>query len=379
MKLRFFLISLSVFSLFLPVNSMVVHTYCKDKDETIRTESGKFNEDYLFAGHELNFSGEAEDLIFLGKRLTFTGKTQLGLITLTGSLVYSGECGNGIIAAGSDMVIDGKVNGNSYMAGKSVRITDKGNIRGNLFAGCAKLTIDGPLTGDLYAAAAEITINSEISGNVYLRSGRIIIGDKGKIIGNLSYASKEKLNADQTSKVSGTVKIDQSFNAEDWNSLRELKKSIGYIIGFALYISFVVISLLLLFIPVFSKLDFMQSGKAFWKTSLWGLVPLLMYPAIIVLSFVFVITIPFAIILLLSTVPLFFFANLIGTTLIGKQIIAKLKWNISKRHLQFLIGMVPCTIVSLIPFINFLGFLFITSLGFGIFLSFLFNRKLTES
>jgi hypothetical protein len=62
---------------------------------------------------------------------------------------------------------------------------------------------------------------------------------------------------------------------------------------------------------------------------------------------------------------------------VGKYLASKFKWKVEKRHYQFLIGALAGAIVSMIPFINFLSMLFISSLGLGVVLSFLFNKDLT--
>jgi cytoskeletal protein CcmA (bactofilin family) len=280
-----------------------------------------------------------------------------------------------------DIVIDGAITGNSYIGCKSFSMSDRAVVNGNLFVGCAKLAIDGKLNGDLYAGAGEIVINNEIHGNVTAYGGRIVFGKNGKIQGNFTYSAKEKLSAAEAAKVTGAVKIDENHKwGKDWNSFSKFKKrSIGFLIGFGLFLSYVIVGSLLLFIPVFRKLDAEQPGKTFWKTSLWGLVPVLMYPAVIVLCFVLVVTIPLAIMLMLAIIPLFFVANIIGTTLVGKYLVTKFKWNVEKRHYQFLIGILAGAIVSMIPFVNFLGFVFTSALGWGMYISFLFNKDLTCS
>jgi hypothetical protein len=380
MKSKIFMIIVSVLYLNISLSAMVIHNYGCEKEEVIRTEPGIFNEDYLFLGHELNFSGEAEDLLFLGKRLTFDGTTKLGLIAVCEKLIYSGMSGNGIIAGGMDVVISGNVKGNSYIGCKSLSITDNAVVNGNLFVGCAKLSLDGSINGDLYVYAGEMLVNNEIHGNVIARGGRIIIGEKGKIVGNLNYSAKEKLSDKEIAKVTGTVTIEQQKTGTNWDSFSKFKKkSIGFLIGFCLFLSYAGVGSVLLFLPVFRKLDSNQSPKAFWRTALWGLIPVLMYPAIIVLSIILIITIPFAIVLLFAFVPLFFTANIIGTTLIGKYLITKFKWKIEKRHYQFLIGVLAGAVVCLIPYINFLAMIFTSTLGCGVYLSFLFNKDLTAT
>ena len=363
------------------LQAMVIHNYRCEKGKAIKTESGIFNEDYLFLGHELNFSGEAEDLVFLGMDLTFDGKTKLGLIAFCENLIYSGMSGNGIITGAKDVVINGKITGNSYIGCKSITLSDEATVDGALFVGCAKIVINGTLNGDLYVYGSEIVINNEVHGNVSARGGRLVISDKGKINGNLNYSTKESLNDRYLTKITGTIKNDKNEKCDrGWESLSKSKKqSIGFLIGFGIFLSYLVVCYLLLFLPSFKKLDAPQSAKSFWKTALWGLVPMLMYPAIIILSIILIITIPFAIVLLFAIVPLFFIASIIGTTLIGKYLITKFKWKIEKRHYQFLIGALIVAAICLIPYINFLVMIFTTAVGWGVYLSFLFNINFTNA
>lgn len=363
------------------LTSMVIQNYCDKKDKDIRTETGIFNEDYLYLGHELNFSGEAQDLIFLGKRLTFKGKLKLGLISLCKDLLFSGTSQNGVIAGALNVVIDGFINDNSYILCRNFSMSEQSVINGNLFAGCARLIMDGKLNGNLYAGAGEIIINNEIIGNVTIHGGRITFGDKGKINGNLTYTAREKLSDKDLSKIKGIVTIDEKNEcAMNCKPLSKTEKhAIGFFIGFALFFSYIIVGSLLLFIPVFRKLNAKQPPKIFLNTALWGLIPLLMYPAIIVLCFAMIVTIPFAFILILAFLPLFFLSNIIGTTLLGKFLVSMLRWKIEKRHFQFIIGALAGAILSLIPIINFLSLIFICALGWGVYLSFIFNKNFAPS
>lgn len=362
------------------VQAMEVETHCKDDDkEIIRNVSTVFDEDYLFAGNELNFSGEAEDLLFLGKKLTYKGKTRLGLVAAGKKVLYSGESGNGVTAAGVTVVVDGTIKGNNFIGAKNFQMTEKAVIDGDLFLGCAKGTIDGTLNGNLYAGSGDLLLNSVINGDVTAYGGRIKIGDKGKINGKLTYASKEKLGVDEAARVSGAITRDERHDFNTAKMLpKKMRKWVAVLLSVGMFISFVIIGLLLLFLPVFKKLDAPQKERRFWYTSLWGLLPLLMYPAVVLFCIALIVTIPFSIVLLFAFVPLFFTAYLIGTTLAGKYIAMKLKWNVQKRHLQFLIGAVAGGLLSLIPFVNFLSGVFLCTLGWGTFITFLFGASITE-
>jgi hypothetical protein len=151
---------------------------------------------------------------------------------------------------------------------------------------------------------------------------------------------------------------------------------IRFLIMLAFSVSFVAVGLLLLFFPVFQGLEVKRSEKGFWTTALWGLIPLVMYPGVIILSFALVVTIPFALILILAFFPLLFLAFLNGTILVGQYLSGKFKWNRTKRHVHFLIGAAAGLVFSSIPFVNLSAFVFISALGWGTFLSFLFRREL---
>ncbi len=361
--------------------AMEIQVHAGEGDKRTRTESGVFlEEDYLFLGHALIFSGGAEDLIFCGRELTFNGKADLGVFALGEKLMYTGEAGNGIMAGALDVAIDGLVEGNSFIGCKSMQVGEQALVKGNLFVACGRVTINGPVDGNVYAGAGEIVINSEITGNVVAHTGRITIGERGAIRGTLTYSATEKLNDREQARVAGAVeKIKRPGFDEDGGFPPRLSWMVQALIALGFFISFALVGSLLLFAPAGKKLDARQSPKAFWTTALWGLIPVLLYPALIILCFMLVITIPFAFVLVLAFAPLFYLANIIGSTLTGKYLALKFGWSVEKRQYHFLIGAVAGAIVSMIPFVNFLGFLFLSALGWGVFLMYLFQKDLTVS
>jgi cytoskeletal protein CcmA (bactofilin family) len=359
-------------------SKMVVNNSACEADG-IASVTGTFDDDYLYLGNELRFSGDAEDMIFLGKRMSFDGVARLGLIALCKDLIFTGKVGNGIIGAGMNMHIEGDVKDNNYFLCKSLHVSEKSVIDGNLFAACAKMYLNGIVNGDLYVGAGEVVINNQINGNAKIYAGRIIMGEKGKINGNLTYASKEKLKPEDLKKITGTVQVDEKHKFETPEMARKNWLAFKAFFGVAMFVCFVIIGSLLLFLPAFIKLEAnLHSERAFWYTGLRGLIPVLMYPAVVVINFILIVTIPFAFILILAAIPVFFFTQIIGLTLLGKYLCFKFKWNVKKRHLQFLIGAVAGIIISIIPVVNLLSTLFISGLGWGIFVNFLFNRKHIE-
>jgi len=212
-----------------------------------------------------------------------------------------------------------------------------------------------------------VIINGAINGDVKVYGGRITFGDKAHINGNLIYGSKENIDESAKSKITGTVTHDKKLSCEmDNSAFDKTMRSIGAFFKVALFISITLLGLLILLLPSFRYLDIKQTSQQFWNTFVWGIIPLLMYPAIIILCFIMIFSIPLGVILILGFIPLLFFTYVIGATLIGKQLVTLFKWNIVKRHYQFLIGVAALCILSIIPVINFLCFLFVTASGLTI-------------
>jgi cytoskeletal protein CcmA (bactofilin family) len=344
---------------------------------TIRTEPASFEDDYLYMGKGLNFSGETDDLIFMGESLDFSGKTRSGIIGFGKDLLLRGTAGNGIIAGGKGITIKGDITGTNFIGSKDLIISEHARLAGDLFAGCGDLTQNGRIDGNVYIGAGKITINNEINGDVKIYGGRMIITENGKINGNLTYGTKEKLSGQELARVSGSIEYKKNKDFEEaFDSPKEFFMALKFIFHLLFILSFVVVGSILLFLPVCRKMETGLTEKAFWRTALWGLIPIFMYPAVILLSFIMVITIPFALLLILAFVPLFFVAYIIGTTLAGQYLVMKFKWNVKKRHYHFLIGALAAILMSLIPVINFFAVMLLSGLGWGVYISLLFSRSL---
>jgi hypothetical protein len=132
-------------------------------------------------------------------------------------------------------------------------------------------------------------------------------------------------------------------------------------------------------LPIFRKIEEKLANKAFWQTALWGLIPMCMYPAMVFLCFILGITIPVAILLILAFLPLFYIAYIIGATRVGQWFSDRFRWNIQKRHYHFLIGALISSVLTVIPVMDILTVLLFTGLGWGMFISFLFNRPITHA
>jgi len=344
-----------------------------------KVESSIVTDDYIFLGKNLAFSGEAEDLVFIGRTLAFAGTAQLGVVAIGRDIVIEGKVGNGVASAGETIRLNGQIKGTSYLVASEIHMTPESVLDGALLGAAAEITLKGRINGDVYVAAGKVVIENEISGNVLLRGGQIKILEGGKILGGLNYSTHETLTEEELGRVIGKVEYVPREKGKEpaWYD-RVFSGQFGLIAKIALLFSFIISGLLLLFFPATRVLEAERSSREFWFTSLWGLIPLLMYPVVILLSLVLIVTIPFGIVLILMGLPILFFANIIGITLLGRYLSDRFNWNIQKRHVLFLLGAVLYGFVLFIPYVSILMRIFSWSLGCGVILFWLFGKNLAR-
>ncbi|MDH5559833.1 MAG: hypothetical protein OEY59_03170 [Deltaproteobacteria bacterium] len=342
-------------------------------DKDILTETGRYEEDYLFLGNDLKFLGETKDLFFLGENIDFSGIAKLAITGLAREINVDGNVNNGVKAAGGTIDINGNVNGTSFLAAEKVTLGKESRINGESFIAGGKIFVLGKHKGNLYAAAAEITILNEIQGDVKAHSGLLKIPDGGLIAGNLTvYHSDQKLSPEEASRVTGEI----SYESPEGESLDD---SFGGMIWLEIPFkaTFIVFGLLLLLFPVNRFLEKQYTQKEIQSYALWGLLPIFVYPSAIVFSILLLITLPVAASMLLAFMPLVFVTKTLGITMIGGYLVKAFNFKTTSRYLYFLLGGVIYSLISLIPYFGYLLLVFVSSIGCGLILFALFKKEST--
>jgi len=338
-------------------------------------ESGQYSEDYLFRGQYLQFKGAAKDLFFIGEKIDFTGDLSLGLFAGARTVNVSGSVNNGIKAGAQTINIDGRVTGTSFLGAEEVVLGPEGQTDGAIFIGARKVHLKGKMKGDLYVGAGEVSIQNEIQGDVKIRAGQLRISEQGKIVGNLVYYSDEQLSKEEASRVSGEIRYETPEEGffGDKPDFDDYDSPVWFWVIFK--VALAVMGFILLLFPVTKGLEKQLEIKEVLSLSLWGLIPIFMYPTVIVFAILLVITIPLAGTMLLAFLPLIFITKIIGITLIGGYLAKRFNLNINSRFLLYLIAIVLYSLLSAIPYFGFLLLIFVSSIGCGLLLSLLLNKK----
>ncbi len=339
-------------------------------------ENEKYQEDYLFAGNQLEFSGEAKDLYSFGEQIDFSGKTTLALIAAGQDINVTGSIGNGVKAAGQTVNIEADIRGTSFLAGKEVTLGPNNKTVGDTLIGAGTVNLLGKMTGDLYVGAGEISIQNEIHGDVKVYAGQLTIPEQGRIFGNLTYESDQEISEEEASRVTGNIQ----FKKSDWGNSHDdyidtyLDESIWISLLFKL--SFIILGMLVLLFPINKVLEKRKTHKEILSYSLWGLIPIFVYPSAILLSIILLITLPLAAAMGLAFLPLLFMTKILGITMIGSYLAGLLNLNTKSRFIYFLLAGVLYSLLSLIPYFGIILMVFVSAIGWGLIISSLFNRKL---
>jgi cytoskeletal protein CcmA (bactofilin family) len=371
-----------------------------------------YEDDYLFKGKNLDFSGKADDIYFIGEALKFNGETKSNINAVGDKIIINGKIGNNIHAGARLVEISNNVKSNAYIVGGTIILQKGSSIDGTLFtlskdliikndavinsgifSSSGNVTISGTVNGDLKIYAGTLTIDGIINGNIKTEVGKIVFTNNSKLNGNLTYTAEYMLTDFDKSKIAGSVEfIKDDFNRhENFNHhffiphhknfekkfKSDFLKAMIFIKIFTL-IGFIIAGLLILLFPVTKKFEKTSENNNFWYTMLWGLIPFFIYPVVIIFLIALVVTIPLGITLIMLGLPLLLILQIIGVVLFGQYLFNIFKWNITNRYFYFLFGLIFFVIISIIPLINFLGLIFFTSLGWGQIIQVLFNKKLTS-
>lgn len=348
----------------------------KKSDDYI-IEDKVYDDDYIYFGNSVDFLGKADDIYFFGETLNFSGESNSSITAFGQNIIIAGKVGNNLTTAADSIQINGNIDGTAFIAGDTILINNEAEINGTVFAAGSKIKILGEINGDLYIGSGKIVIEGIINGNILTSTGKLSITESGKVNGNLKYYSEFKLSDEEVSRVNGTVKYEKHSRRGE-NFFKHNCKGFLIAFQFFLLISLLVTGLLFLLFPAMKKLEEDRSSKNYWYSLLWGLIPFFIYPVLIIVLLPTIVGIPLSLLLLLAGLPILITTQIIGITITGQYLFKLFKWDKPVRFLHFLFGFIFFVILSILPIIGFLTKIFFSSLGWGVILQSLFNKKFTD-
>jgi cytoskeletal protein CcmA (bactofilin family) len=164
-----------------------------------------------------------DDLLGSGGSLVVTDSVPGDAMLAGGSLVFHGGTGGDYLGAGGEQEIGGRVAGNVRAAGGQVRITGTVGdnltlaggrleveapavVGGNAYLAGGQLRVMGTVEGALRVTGGEVWIDGPVGGAVTVQAGRLSIGPRARIAGDLTYrVSAQNVTIDPAARIDGAV------------------------------------------------------------------------------------------------------------------------------------------------------------------------------
>lgn len=277
------------------------------------------------AGKKIVLEGNIKgDIVCAGQDVEINSQVDGDVICAAQNIIINGLVSGSVRAAAQMININGQVNRNVSIVGQN--ITNNAIVSGEfLFAG-QTLKANGLIGGDLWGASETVDLNGKIGKNVNLIANNIIAEKNAWINGNFTYESEKPLNLQSGSIIAGETKHNlpkkETANYQKnmfFNNFTKVSDRGFQIIN--LFVQFL-FSLFLLF--VFRKqfeaasLSVMTAkGKSF----LFGLLILIVTPALGILFFLTIIGIPVTILLVIGYLLALFVGRVIIVYIVGRKLI----------------------------------------------------------
>ena len=307
-------------------------------------------DDLYAAGQSVRVRNDVNGDAFLAGNQVILDGTVTGDVYAAGQNVdLSGAIEDDLKAAGTLVNMAATVKDDAFLAGTNLSLSDESSVGGDLLFAGASIEINGPVEGNVKGTGDTIYLNSEIKGDVtFYDAGKITLGPKAKINGNLTYSSLNKLEIPE-----GVVGKEVIFK-ERTTSAEVSEK--GILAGFSFFNLLTMLFVGLLLLGFAKHFPLYNNNKVFespFKTLGVGALVLITTPILAVIFMVTMVGLPLGLILLPLWLIALYVAKISAALLIGKAIVkCDEKSGFLRLFGGFALGTLVYVVLGLIPFIG---------------------------
>lgn len=199
----------------LPVQAAFAQTVVRSGDAISVAEDQKISGNFYSLTNILNLSGEVEgDVVAAAGQITLNGSTTEDIFVLAGSVDVHGTVGGDLRVIGGEVVIAEAVAGDVFVVGGTVTILSTATIAGDVLLYGGEVTIEGSVGGSVYGWANMLRIDGQVAKDVSVSVESLVLGERAKIDGGVTYVSAQLLTRAQNATVAGeVVRNDQAAEA----------------------------------------------------------------------------------------------------------------------------------------------------------------------
>ena len=307
-------------------------------------QEGDYDSIRLVAGNTVTNKANVDGLsLVAGNEVTVEGSAPYGLYA-GNSVTVSEKVEKDMFVAGNNIVIDSDaiIGRDAYIAGNTVKI--KANITRDLRLGSSSVDLSGVTIG----------------GDAYITADRIILDENTVITGKLTYVEDANVTGIEKATI-GSIKTTKSNEVVIEYSFKT--RLYDFVVS---YLGAIVTMLVLFYIlpKIKEKLDKLElSFNSIAKTSLSGLIALIIIPILtLILVFTGILT-PVSLIAICLYVVSIYLSTLFVGYIVGNLLTTKLLKKDSK-YLALACGILLLKLIKLIPVIG--GIITAISLFYGL-------------
>jgi len=324
------------------------------------SESDSIQTQLLAAGQTIEVLGWiGNDLFSAAELLSVDGNIKDDAIVAGRRISIRGTIGDLLMGAAETFIIDGQISGDVFIAGREIRITNTAQIKGNVYVAAASLIVDGgTIEGQLTAAAGEINLNGIIHNKANLYGNNFNFGPNYEAEYGTDITSDEPVHRENLGNIPENLNI--TINEPSFWPVILFK------IGF--YFALLVTGLVLIWVFPQTTADLYRfSTEKIWKNTGVGLLTFIIWPLIIFLLFILILTMPLSIILILLYGITLLVSYLLVSMILGLMSISYFqKINaISTYYWGLALGIIFVGILVNLPFIGWLFNIILMLFGLG--------------
>ncbi|MEA2020800.1 MAG: hypothetical protein U9M98_03775 [Patescibacteria group bacterium] len=379
MKKHFILLAAFVLAFFLP---MPVSARVVSSEQLVAISADEVVEDdFYIAGPQITVAGTVEgDLYVAAGAVTVSGEVLGDVLAVGGNVRITGVVGDDLRVGGGVVEVEGAEIGDSVtVLGGTVRMDEETSVGGgvNFLVGSAEIGSD--LGRGLTGGAGSVTISGSVIRDLDVAAGIVSLVDNAKVGGDVYYQADGEIRIAPEATVSGEIKkfISEGvfISPEGFRRFQRVVRSGLRALRFVSFLSALLVGSI--FVYVFSGAAKEVSGEIIespWKSLLWGLLALIIFPLVLFLLFITILGIPLAFVLAAALVLGVYLAKIFVGLVLGSAILELFEGMEYNIYLSLALGLAAYYILGAIPILGFFVSMLTTFVGLGALLIYFRDR-----
>jgi cytoskeletal protein CcmA (bactofilin family) len=358
--IRFFIPVLSLlFIVFLfphPVNAM---DFRSSEKSVVVAEDELIVGTLVAAGNTVDINGSVDgDVLCIGQTITIHGSVSGDIICAGQTIRIDGTVGGNVRVAGQTVDVESPVARNGILFGQTVTLGKESVVSGDVITAGQTVSVLGDIGKGVLGAGNDISIDGTIDGDARVFANAITVGQSALITGTLNYESDANAVIAEGAQVGNTVKQPMRKEFQEMKKANQPKDEnrgkkwpMNALGSMLTYIIFGCIGVLLFKEKMRMVIETMKEHTL--GSVGYGLLWIMIFPALFITLFVTIIGIPVAILYAMVFAFVLWIAKLFTAMYIGKEVVQSF-WKAKEMnwYLVIIIGVILTELIFFLPFVG---------------------------